>query len=62
LKLICDEPLSNFGPNFNLRRYTEARECLHWIEINNTALRKILKKWDKTNHSTKVGRCRLTPG
>ena len=32
---------------------TEARECLHWIELNGTALRKILKKWDKTNHSTK---------
>ena len=32
---------------------TEAKECLHWIELNSTALRKILKKWDKTNHSTK---------
>lgn len=33
----------------------EAKECLHWIELNSTALRKILKKWDKANHST-VGR------
>lgn len=33
--------------------HTEAKECLHWIELNSTALRKILKKWDKTNHSTK---------
>ena len=31
----------------------EAKECLHWIELNSTALRKILKKWDKANHSTK---------
>ena len=31
----------------------EAKECIHWIELNSTALRKILKKWDKANHSTK---------
>ena len=30
---------------------TEARECLRWAELNATALRKILKKWDKTNAS-----------
>lgn len=42
----------NFG-GLDLDLETEARECLHWIELNSTALRKILKKWDKTNHSSK---------
>jgi len=32
---------------------TEARECLRWAELNATALRKILKKWDKTNLSSR---------
>ena len=32
---------------------TEARECLRWAELNATALRKILKKWDKTNASAR---------
>jgi hypothetical protein len=32
---------------------TEARECLRWAELNATALRKILKKWDKTNVSSR---------
>ena len=32
---------------------TEARECLRWAELNTTALRKILKKWDKTNASAR---------
>ena len=31
----------------------EARECLRWAELNTTALRKILKKWDKTNASAR---------
>lgn len=40
-------------PDAQMDLHTEARECLHWIELNCTALRKILKKWDKTNHSSK---------
>jgi len=30
LNLKCDEPLSNFGFNFNLRRYTWARSSPTW--------------------------------
>ena len=35
------------------RSGTRGEGCIHWIELNSTALRKILKKWDKANHSTK---------
>ena len=47
---------NDFAPDLSsvdIDLQTEAKECLHWIELNSTALRKILKKWDKTNHSDK---------
>ena len=47
-----------FAGGIHVDVQTDARECLRWIEVNNTALRKILKKWDKTNHST-MGRAQL---
>lgn len=50
------EPGHDYAPDLSgaeIDIQTEAKECLHWIELNSTALRKILKKWDKTNHSTK---------
>ena len=46
-----DYALDLSGVDIDLKQ--EAKECLHWIELNSTALRKILKKWDKVNHSTK---------
>lgn len=59
-----DQPVTRLGKRFvssskhapNLKGVdidprTEARECLRWVDLNATALRKILKKWDKTNES-----------
>jgi hypothetical protein len=51
LKLKCDDPLSNFAFNFNLRRYIKATLPIK-TDVNS----------DFTIDTTKVGRCRLTLG
>ena len=47
MKLKCDEPLSNFAFNFNLRRYSMVGFALVFSAFTFVAV---------------VGRCRLTPG
>ena len=67
-----DQPMIRLGKRFadsrkhapdlkgvDIDPQTEARECLRWVDLNATALRKILKKWDKTNESNR-GRKALT--
>jgi len=64
LKLECDDPLSNFAFNFNLRRYNEVTGKHVWrvgahypkaINIQNGPL-----SYRAASFGLMVGRCRLT--
>jgi hypothetical protein len=58
LKLKCDEPLSNFAFNFNLRRYTKVPAAKSPKAI--AKLRKQVRKTKDVLSANQVGRCRLT--
>jgi len=52
LKLSCDEPLSSFGFNFNLRPSKEARKHTDAV----------IAELAEKDAALTAGRCRLTPG